>query len=258
MRGIVSTLILLGLHAAVFGAVPQSASSPAGAARFEGPRFEGVIDMLLTMEGNNADLLLNMAGDRARLDVMVTMHPMPGPLKMSVLLDAKTPGTVFLVNDPLKTYSPIAVPDSAAAPPAAGKYTIKVLGKEKILGYECTHVVISRDKELIDAWITQELPEVYRVLKRLQQANQQIAETAAFRALDESGRAGLPMRCTVVRDGQKVTTVVRSITRKKLPASLFAVPRDYRRSESGVGGLQPTPEQIEELKKLIEGAMDSQ
>lgn len=251
MRGILSTLVLLGLLAALGVAAPKGAPAPVAP-------FEGVIDMSLTMEAGSGDLMLSMAGDRARLDMMVTVNPMPEPLKMSVLLDAKTPGTVFLVNDRLKTYSPIAVADSAAAPPAAGKYAIKVLGKEKILGYDCTHLTLTRDKELIDAWITQDLPEVYRVLKRLQQANPQIAEAAAFRALDESGRSGLPMRCTVVRDGQRVSTEVRRITRKMMPASLFAVPRDYKRSESGGGSLQPTPEQIEELKRMIEGALDSQ
>ena len=37
--------------------------------------------------------------------------------------------------------------------------------------------------------------------------------------------------------------------------TLFAVPADYKRSELAASGLQPTPEQVEEMKKLIQGAL---
>jgi Domain of unknown function (DUF4412) len=186
------------------------------------------------------------------------VNPLPAPIQLGVLLDPKQPDVLFLVNDNLRTYSSIDVtPKSPVAESdALGKYTIKVLGQEKLLGYACTHVILTRNKELVDAWITQAFPEVYAVLKKLQAANPQFGQAAAFRALEAAGQAGLPMRCIVVRDGQRVTTEVRKIERKTLPATTFVVPGDYQRSElAAAGGLQPTPEQVEEMQKIIQGAL---
>lgn len=220
--------------------------------------FEGAIDMILSMESGAADLTLRMAGERARLDMALTMAPLPEPIRMSVLLDAKTPRTVFLVNDRLKTYSALTQPGTPAASGAAGKPAIKELGRGKILGYNSVHLTLTSPGESIDAWITSELPEVYRVLKRVQEANPQFGNPAAFRALEAAGREGMPMRMTVIQEGQKVTLEVKKIERRAQPAALFAVPMDYTRTEFGAGGMQPSPEQIEDLKRIIEGALNPQ
>lgn len=220
--------------------------------------FEGAIDMILSMESGDADLTLRMAGDRARLDMELAMAPLPEPIRMSVLLDAKTPRTVFLVNDRLKTYSAITQPETSAASGSPGKVAIKELGRGEILGYNCVHLSLTSPGESIDAWITPELPEVYRVLKRLQEANPQFGNAGAFRALEAAGQSGMPMRMTVVQDGRKVAMEVKKIERRAQPAALFAVPMDYKRAESAAGGLQPSPEQIEELKRIIEGALNPQ
>jgi len=219
--------------------------------------FEGAIDMILSMEEGAADLTLRMAGDRARLDMRLTVAPLPEPIRMSVLIDAKTPRTVFLVNDRLKTFSAITQPEAPAAS-AAGKPALKELGRGKILGYNSVHLTLTSPGESIDAWITPELPDVYRVLKRLQEANPQIGNAGAFRALEAAGKSGMPMRLTVIQDGRKAAMEVKKIERRAQPASLFAVPMDYKRTEFGAGGLQPSPEQIEDLKRIIEGALNPQ
>ena len=221
--------------------------------------FTGIIDMVLSMEAGTGDLRLYMSGDRAKLDMSMLVNPLPEPIKIGVLLDAKTPKVVWLVNDNLKTYSYLNLADSPAAPDtsAAAKYVIKELGKQTLLGYACTHLTLSRKGELVDAWITQELPDVYAVLKKLQEANPQYGDLSIFRALEGAGKAGLPLKYTVVRDGQRVTMEVRKTQRKALSAALFTVPNDYKKAE-GASGLQPTPEQIEEMKKIIQGALQGE
>jgi hypothetical protein len=222
--------------------------------------FEGVIDLKLSMEAGGGDLRLWMAGERARLDMALTLNPLPTPLRMGVLLDAKEPRKATLINDAMRTFSVIDLAETAAGPDSAGgKYALKEVGKEKMLGYAVSHVTLTRPKELVDAWITQDLPDVYRVLRKLQQANPQYGAADAFRALDAAGKAGLPMRCIVVRDGQRVTTEVKKIERRTVPASWFAVPAGYGQADlSGAGGVQPTPEQLEQLKNLIQGALEGQ
>lgn len=233
----------------------EAAKSPATKAA--AAPFTGVIDMVLSMEAGIGDLRLYMSGDRAKLDMSMLVNPLPAPIKIGVLMDAKTPKTVWLLNDNLKTYSYLNLADSPAAPDtsAAGKYVIKDLGKQTLLGYACTHLTLSRKGELVDAWITQDLPDVYAVLKKLQEANPQYGDLSIFRALEGAGKAGLPLKYIVVRDGQRVTMEVRKTQRKALPAALFTVPNDYKKAE-GAAGLQPTAEQIEEMKKIIQGALE--
>lgn len=241
--------MLCGANIASAGAMATAAS---------GAGFEGVIDLNVAMEAGSGDLRLFTAGERAKLEMKLLVNPLPAPIELGVLLDPKQPDVLFLVNDNLRTYSSIDVTPKApaAADASPGKYTLKVLGKEKRLGYQCTHVTLTRNKELVDAWITPDFPGVYAVLKKLQAANPQFGQAEAFRALEAAGHGGLPMRCIVVRDGQRVTTEVRKIERKTLPAGTFAVPADYKRSElAATGGLEPTPEQVEEMQKIIQGAL---
>ena len=239
--------------------VSAQAAPPPSSAKTATAPFTGVIDMVLSMEAGIGDLRLYMSGDRAKLDMSMMVSPLPEPIKLGVLVDAKTPKIVWLVNDNLKTYSYLNLSDPPAAPDtsAAGKYVIKELGKETLLGYPCTHLTLTRKGELVDAWITQELPDVYAVLKKLQEANPQYGDLSIFRALEGAGKAGLPLKYIVVRDGQRVTMEVRKTQRKALPAALFTVPDDYKKAEGAVG-LQPTPEQIEEMKKIIQGALQGE
>ena len=105
-----------------------------------------------------------MSGDRAKLDMSMLVSPLPGPIKIGVLLDAKTPKMVWLVNDNLKTYSYLNLADPPAAPDtsAAGKYVIKELGKQTLLGYACTHLTLSRK----GGWSTRGSPRSCRTCTR--------------------------------------------------------------------------------------------
>jgi hypothetical protein len=271
MRGLVSASLLLSITLAIPGVIVAEAASaetakasapaaPVAPLAQKAASFDGVITLGMTMEAGSGDLKLSKAGDRAKLDVKLLVSPMPAPIELGVLLDPKQPNTLFLVNDNLRTYSSIDLAGAAPAPDAAanGKYAIKVLGTEKLLGYACTHVTLTRPKELVDAWISKDFPDVYGVLKKLQKANPQFSQAEAFRALEAAGHAGLPMRCIVVRDGQRVSMDVKSIERKAVPAAAFTVPMDYTRSElTGAAALQPTPEQIEAMKKMIQGALEA-
>ncbi len=271
MRRLLSSSFSLTLGIALAGAAPPAlaaqaakpsatpTATPASAATGAAATFEGIIDMALTMEAGSGDLRLYMAGDRAKLDMSMQVSPLPQPIKMGVLLDARKPKDVWLVNDNLKTYSYLSLSDAPPVPDAAGKYAIKVLGQEKLLGYVCTHLTLTRPHELVDAWITRDLPDVYAVLKKLQEANPQYGDLSIFQALEGAGKAGLPLKYIVVRDGQRVTMEIRRTERKALPAAMFTVPVSYKKTEdAGAAGLQPTPEQVEEMKKMIQGALQGQ
>jgi hypothetical protein len=243
---VISFLAFLLCAAAGRGNAAATESGP-------GP-FQGAIDISLAMEAARGELRLSMAGERARLDMSLSMDPLPAPMRMAVLIDAKRPRKAVLLNDALKVYSEIDLADIPAAPDSSeGRYAVKELGKEKLLGYTCTHITLKRTGELVDAWITPELPEVSRVLDKIRRANPQFGAEQAFRTLEAAGKGGLPMRCIVVRDGQRVTTEVRKIERRAVPESLFEVPAGYAKSDIAAGS-RAAPEQSERLNKMIEGS----
>src|SRR5689334_5880479 len=138
MRRLLSASILFLLGIVHAGAAPAASGAPgtskaASAQTAPAKGFEGVIDMALILEAGSGDLRLYMAGERAKLDMSLQVAPLPSPIKLGVLLDSKTPKVAWIVNDNLKTYSYLNLADSA--PPldtaSAGKYAIKVLGREK-------------------------------------------------------------------------------------------------------------------------------
>lgn len=198
-------------------------------------RFEGVIHMRLTLESGSGNLALSLSGEAARLDMKVSVDPLPVPVTLSILHQGKDMRNVILIDDMQRAYSEVSLAEAGKLTQGTGKsrYTVKVLGQGKILGYAATHVTLSRDKEFVDAWIAGELKDAFAVLRTLQEANPQVGEAALFQALEEAGHGGLPMRFTVIREGQKVTTEVMKIERKALPASLFETPKGYRRTEYG-------------------------
>jgi Domain of unknown function (DUF4412) len=219
----------------VLGAAPSPSASPTT------DRFEGIVDLKLTMEAGDGDLSLSLAGDMAKLDMKIRVGGLPEPIPMSVLLDAKSPKTATLLSDRTKSFSILNLPEAKHSEEefkGAGKFKVKVHGQEKLLGFLCSHVTLQRDGEMIDAWITKEMPDVYQVLKKLQEANPQIGEPELFQALEAAGHAGLPMRCIVIRDGQRVTTEVKKVERRALAPAVFVIPKDYVRSEGAAKSLK--------------------
>jgi hypothetical protein len=229
---------LLAIGAANKKIGPENPKASAPVAIPATSHFEGRIDLALSLETGKGDLELNISGDMAKLEMQIVVNPLPDPIRFSVLFDAKFPKTAYLLSDITKSYSSINLADAVNLPEiekGKGKYKVKILGEEKILGFVCTHITLMRDKDLIDAWVTQDMPDVYRILKMLQEANPQMGTAELFQALEETGHAGLPMRCIVIRDGQRVTTEVKKVERKLLSASLFIIPKDYARMESSHG-----------------------
>ncbi len=198
-------------------------------------KFEGSLAMTMTMETGSGDMELFIAGDKIRLDMQLTLNPMPMPIMMCILLDLKSPKQATLVSDQTQSYSTVPIPEAlpAAGAKGLGKYSVRVMEDVVLLGYPCSHIVLKRDKELIDTWITKGLPDMYAALKRLQLANPQIGEAAIFQALEESGHAGMPMRYQVIRDGQKVSMEVKKVSRQKIPASQFSIPMGYVENKMG-------------------------
>ncbi len=224
-------------------------------------QFEGNLDIKLSMEAGGGDLKLQVSKPGTRIDMTINAHPLPQPIRMTLLMRADQPSKAYMLNDQQKTFSEINLEEAAKMSSSEpGKpYTVKVGAKEKILGYNATHVTLTRPNEKVEMWITKDL-DVYKVFKQLQSVNPQMGgEAELFQALEKAGLQGFPLKSQIVREGETVTMETRKVEKKALPASLFEIPKDYKKAAvpgfPGAQGQQPTPEQLEEMRRMIEDAM---
>jgi hypothetical protein len=188
-------------------------------------------------------MTLSIAPEAARLDLEVAVDGMPAPVALAVLHRSGAPGKAHLIDDRARAYSEVDLAEAAkaAARDERGAYAVKKLGEGTLLGHPCVHLKLTRGKEFVDAWVAPGLKDAFAALKTVQEANPQVGEGGLFRALEESGHAGLPMRSTVIREGQRVVTEVTRVERKALPAARFEIPAGYREAEGGAAALGRVP-----------------
>lgn len=199
---------------------------------FASGRFQGSVEMQLTMEDGAGGMRLLVGADKAELQVDAFVGALQKPLRVDIVQDAKAPDSLIVIDHGSKTFAKVSAAAAARLSAAdSTKYRVKALGREKILGVDCEHVALTRDRELVDACIAPEMRDVYGALRRLQAAGDaRVGQGEIFRALEAAGRTGLPMRCTVIREGRKVTLSVRKVERRAVPDSEFAPPKDYHAS----------------------------
>jgi hypothetical protein len=94
-------------------------------------------------------------------------------------------------------------------------------------------------------------PEIY---SRMQARQRAAGGANLFKALQDAGADGVPMRTVVATpDGGKVTMDTISVDRTAPAASLFEVPAGYTESKGGIFGMHG--QQSDEIKKRMEEAM---
>lgn len=225
---------VLHCEAPASSAAPPAASPATSTLRPAAKPFEGVITMRLSLEAGGGDMALSLAGGDARLDMKVQVAPLPEPVSLAIVHRAKSPRQVALLDDVRRTWSEVSLAEAGKAAAADGKgpYAVKILGKGEHLGHPCDHVTLTRDREFVDAWIAPGFRDAFAALRTLQEANPQVGEAGLFAALEKSGHTGLPMRLTVIREGQRVSTEVVKLDRGAVPASRFDIPAGYRRLET--------------------------
>ena len=186
---------------------------------------------------------LSLGHGSTRLDFEVAVDGMPAPVALAVLHRAGSPGKALLIDDRAKAYSEVDLAEAAEAASGDGRgaYRVRKIGEGTHLGYPCVRLKLTRGKEFVDAWVAPGLKDAFAALRTVQEANPQLGEGGLFRALEESGHAGLPMRSTVIREGQRVVTEVVGVERKALPAARFELPAGYRKAEGGASALGRAP-----------------
>ena len=152
--------------------------------------FEGYIEMTMTMKEGSGIMKgqISSVGTRTEVEAKV---PQMGelPVKMTMIMKFSNPDVVYMLNDAAKTYVEINVQNvgDAAKNRPDREYTVKKLGKEKVAGYVCEHLLLTaNDGSETEVWTTKALVDL-TVFRDYVQRNRQAEIRGIMKALKDAG-----------------------------------------------------------------------
>src|ERR1035437_4349917 len=201
----------------------------------------------------------------SRMEMQMNVPQMPGGgLSMTTIIKSDKPTTVYTLDEKTKTYTTTETKTAASTATAnSDDYTVKIVGKEKIGNYNCTHAIVTKDNKSNEFWTTTEIVDFEKYSKN--SGNHKFGGTSGeYAALVKNGAGGFMVK-TLTKDakGGDFTMELVKLEKKEQDASLFVIPADYKASSStGMPGMPTmdvnkiqsmTPEErakyIEDMKK---------
>src|SRR5262252_357999 len=156
--------------------------------------FEGYIEMKMTMKEGAGTMKGQISSVGARTEVEARVAQMGDtPVTMTMLMKFSNPDVVYMLNDATKTYAEINVKDigNQAKDRPDKEYTVKKLGKEKVAGYVCEHLLLTaNDGTETEVWTTKALVDL-AIFREYLQRNRHGADLHGIvKALQEAGAEG--------------------------------------------------------------------
>jgi len=223
--------------------------------------FEGYIEMKMTMKEGAGTMKGQISSVGARTEVEARVAQMGDmPVTMTMLMKFSKPDVVYMLNDAAKTYVEINVKDigNTAKDRPDKEYTVKKLGKEKVAGYVCEHLLLTaNDGTETEVWTTRDLVDL-AVFREYMQRNRQAEFRGVMKALKDAGAEGFIAKM-ISRDksgAPAVTLELVKAEKRAVPAALFELPKGYTK-QSGMLGMMPgmmpiPPEQQQTINKAME------
>lgn len=225
--------------------------------------FEGYMKMKMTMKESAGTMQGHISSVGVRTEVEMKVPQMGDmPVKMTMLMKFSNPDVVYLLNDAAKTYAEINAKEAGNA----GKnrpekeYTVKKLGKEKVAGYTCEHLLLTaKDGGETEVWTTKDLVDLAIFREHMRRGRQGADMQGIMKALKEAGADGFIAKM-ITRDQKTgapvVTLELVKAEKRAVAASMFELPAGYKKQEGMLGmmpGMMPlSQEQHETVKKAME------
>lgn len=227
IRKVFAVVLLPALVLSACGGKKENATtaSSKSASTATAGAFEGTIYMTTTLPNagtTDMKLMVGRRGMRAENAVNIGGHA--NTMMVTVLSLTEKPGKVYMINGESNEVMEL---DVAAANAQSGgnpykNAKIEKIGREKIRGFECTHVRITwpgRDT-VIDQWVSSEFLDFY-AYARMQGADGQSMTQLADR-LKAEGVEGFPVKMLLSPSG--VLTELTKVERTVPDDKLFEVP----------------------------------
>ena len=212
------------------------------------------IEMKLSSSGNasfSGNFKMYAQDGNARTEMKMVVPQLPGGGMNLTMLKLKTDDSnIFMLNEKDKTYSEYSITGSDDYKDyQQNEYEITVLGKEKVNGYNTTHVKVkvkghSYEQEM---WTSTEVAN-YNNFTAVK--SKYWGKDNLNKALAAKGAAGFPVRILVDENRQKVQMDLVKAEVRTNPASLFTL-SGYTKSK---GMELPGGVQMQELMEQLKNA----
>jgi|YNPMSStandDraft_2_1061718.scaffolds.fasta_scaffold13006_2 hypothetical protein len=198
-------------------------------------QFEGEIQMKIMAADGGGTMTMFISPNAIKTEMNLSAEMMK--MQMASLMKMDNPNIIYIINDKSKSYSEIDLKEmekmAQGMMPTKAKYQVQKLGKEKILGYDCDHILVSDTDSEMELWVTKDLLD-YATFKKFNQSPQ---ADGLEKAMKEAGVLGMPLK-QIANKGtaQESKMEVVKINKAKLPPSTFEIPKGYKKTEGGLMG----------------------
>jgi hypothetical protein len=260
IKGLFATLLVPGMLLTACKGKESPKSPDGGGQAVEqgvlpaGP-FEGVMYMTTTIpgeakEGMKSEMKLFISQKGVRTESTTDIPGQAKGIRMIMISPADTPKKVYMINEAAGSCMEIDLSKATAKEVDEDPFKdakIENLGNERVNGYNCTHVRITRPgkEETMEFWVTRDMLD-YFTYARMQASRDKSMPKLAQR-LKDAGLDGFPVRVVIKPAG--IVTELTKVERGAVDEALFKVPANCTRFEVpavGPGGM--SKEKIKEMQ----------
>ena len=200
------------------------------------------------------------AADNANMGVMkvysqdgntrseISLNTPGGPMDMLTLILKSTPNTLKVLNAKGKTYSEMDISQNNQYKDfPQGDYEITVIGKEKVNGYNATHVKVTRKGSTTseEMWTSKEVVDYSAFINAKTKFT---GRDNLNKALAAKGAEGFPVRIKTSEHGVDVQVDLVKAEKRNFNASLFSLD-GYTKSSSSMSGMSQQ-EMIQKVQNM--------
>ncbi len=237
-------------------------------------QFEGVAEMKIEVSGGPAGkttglgkTYISKTGWRSEVEMSSPqMAEMTGAKSFRLVNLGKVsdPDTMYTVNDVTKTYAVINAKEmremAAKIEKKERKFTVEKRGGDTVAGLHCekVHVAEVGGTMVLDGCMSKEFASG----EWMKSMTRDRATGDWMKAVRDAGVEGYPVRMEMTSGGTSGVHTKMEVTkleRKRVPDSMFEVPKDYKQT-SVMGTMAQSPEQarqMEDAQKQLQKAMEN-
>lgn len=183
-----------------------------------------------------------------RTETQMSLHS-AGAIHATMLVLKDSLNRFFILDDEQKTYmgmdrnSPQLQKESDPA-----QYEITVVGKEKVNGFNATHIKVKRKDmpDLQDIWVSTEILNY----KKYMSVRSKYASEGFMKALLAKGVDGFPVRLNMSEHGNQVQVDLVKYEQRSIDPSLFSLAAYHASQRPAAGGNAQTQEMMQRIQNM--------
>jgi hypothetical protein len=188
---------------------------------------QGTLEYKMTMAGKGqgsgmlSESKMMFSGNKVRVEARINVGG--ASIHQVMLMVPEKPNVITLLEETSKTYRELSTSQKTM-----DKVALKVVGKEKILSFNCIHVVVTVQNRPMDLWTTKDISGYENMLaywkSGLSSGNAQV-----FNELKKAGADGFVVKMQI--PGSMTMELVKHDS-KPVAASVFDIPAGYKKGAS--------------------------